>query len=216
MAVALQAKGSVPNANDIAGEMLLTQDKIGPMSNLAVCPNKWNEKKCECKVIIETPKGRRNKFDYDSEYKMFALGGLLPEGLAFPFDFGFVPSTQGDDGDPLDVMVLMDEPAHVGCLVDVRIIGVIEAEQTEGKKSTTNNRLIGVAIHSYSHENLSSLSEVNKSLLDQVDEFFISYNKSRGKKFRVTGRHGPKTRSRTTGRRNKAIPGKEEKILKRE
>ncbi|MBV9764468.1 MAG: inorganic diphosphatase [Acidobacteriaceae bacterium] len=162
------------------------------MKNLAKCPNKWNEKKCECKVIIETPKGRRNKFDYDPDYSLFALGGLLPEGLAFPFDFGFIPSTLGDDGDPLDVMVLMDEPAHVGCLLDVRLIGVIEAEQSEGKKRTENDRLIAVSIHSYSHENVSSLSEVNKSLLDQVDEFFLSYNKSRGKKFKVKGRHGPK------------------------
>ena len=75
-------------------------------------PHQWRGKKCLCKVIIETPKGRRNKFDYDPDYQLFALGGLLPEGLAFPFDFGFIPSTLGDDGDPLDVMVLMDEPAH--------------------------------------------------------------------------------------------------------
>src|SRR3984893_11401569 len=101
------------------------------MSNLAAIPNKWNHKKRECKAIIETPKGRRNKFDYDPEFEMFTLGGLLPEGLAFPYDFGFIPSTLGDDGDPLDVMVVMDEPAHVGCLLDVRLVGVIEAEQTE-------------------------------------------------------------------------------------
>ena len=81
--------------------------------NLEKSPNGWKSKKCLCKVIIETPKGRRNKFDYDPDYHLFALGGLLPEGLAFPFDFGFIPSTLGDDGDPLDVMVLMDEPAHV-------------------------------------------------------------------------------------------------------
>ena len=162
------------------------------MKNLTQCPNQWRGKKCLCKVIIETPKGRRNKFDYDPDYQLFALGGLLPEGLAFPFDFGFIPSTLGDDGDPLDVMVLMDEPAHVGCLLDVRLIGVIEAKQIEDGKETTNNRLIGVAVHSYSHENVSSLKEVNKVLLDQVEEFFISYNKSRGKQFKVTGRHGPK------------------------
>jgi inorganic pyrophosphatase len=87
------------------------------VSNLAAFANKWNLKKRECKVIIETPKGRRNKFDYDPEFQLFALGGLLPEGLAFPYDFGFIPSTLGDDGDPLDVLVLMDEAAHVGCLV---------------------------------------------------------------------------------------------------
>ena len=162
------------------------------MGNLAKCDNAWKEKKCQCKVIIETPKGRRNKFDYDPEYQLFALGGLLAEGLAFPFDFGFIPSTLGEDGDPLDVMVLMDEPAHVGCLLDVRLIGVIEAEQMQGKKKTANNRLIGAAIHSYSHENLTSIQEVNKSILDQVEEFFVSYNKSRNKEFKVIGRHGPK------------------------
>ena len=121
----------------------------------------------------------------------FTLGGLLAEGLSFPFDFGFVPSTVAEDGDPIDVMVLMDEPAHVGCVLAVRLIGVIEAQQTEDGKTTENDRLIGVAIHSYSHEHIQSIDEVNKSILKQVEEFFIFYNKSRGKKFKVTGVHGP-------------------------
>ena len=162
------------------------------MSNLAKLPHDWQPKKCCCKVIIETPKGRRNKFNYDEDYRLFSLGGLLPEGLSFPYDFGFIPSTRSDDGDPLDVMVLMDEPAHVGCLLDVRIIGVIEATQIEDGKQTINNRLVGVAYHSYSHEDLTNIDQVQTDLLDQVDEFFISYNKSRGKKFKVRGRHGPK------------------------
>jgi len=97
------------------------------MADLSAFPNRWDRKKHECCAIVETPKNRRNKFDYDPESNLFKLGGLLPEGMMFPFDFGFIPSTLGDDGDPLDVMVLMDEPAHVGCLVDVRVIGVIEA-----------------------------------------------------------------------------------------
>ena len=162
------------------------------MENLAECPNHWDPKKRQCKAIIETPKGRRNKFDYDPEYRLFALGGLLGEGLAFPFDFGFIPSTLAADGDPLDVMVLMDEPAHVGCLLDIRIIGVIEADQIQDGKRTENDRLIGVAVHSYSHENISSIKDVNSSILDQVEEFFVSYNKGRGKKFKLKGRQGPK------------------------
>src|SRR5438270_8535606 len=126
------------------------------MSDLAVIANDWKRKKRECKAIIETPKGRRNKFDYDPKTRLFKLGGLLPEGLAFPFDFGFIPSTMADDGDPLDVMILMDEPAHVGCLLDVRIIGVIEAVEIENGKRTRNDRLIAVAVHSYTHEELHS------------------------------------------------------------
>jgi inorganic pyrophosphatase len=159
--------------------------------DLSSLPHNLDKKKRECRIIIETPKGRRNKFDYDPKIEAFTLGGLLPEGLSFPFDFGFVPCTKAEDGDPLDVMVLMDEPAHVGCVLDVRLVGIIEAEQTEDGKATENDRLIAVAIHSYGHENLQSVADVAKSLLDQVCEFFVSYNKSRGKKFKVTGVHGP-------------------------
>lgn len=120
------------------------------------------------------------------------LGGLLPEGMMFPFDFGFIPCTLGEDGDPLDILVLMDAPAHVGCLIEVRIIGIIQAEQTEDGKTECNDRLLGVAIHSYDHEDLASISDVSKTLLEQLEEFFISYNKQRGKKFKVTGTGGPK------------------------
>jgi inorganic pyrophosphatase len=144
-----------------------------------------------CRAIIETPKGCRNKFDYDPDSGLFKLGGLLPEGMMFPFDFGFIPSTLADDGDPIDIMVLMDAPAHVGCLIDVRVIGLIKAEQTEGGKTKTNNRLLGVAVHSYEHEDVESIGEVSNTLLDQVEQFFVSYNKQRGKKFRITGTGGP-------------------------
>ena len=120
------------------------------------------------------------------------LGGLLPEGMMFPFDFGFIPSTLGEDGDPLDIMVLMDAPAHVGCLIDVRIIGVIMAEQIEDGKTESNDRLLGVVVHSYDHEGLKSISDVSNTLLNQVEEFFVSYNRKRGKKFKITGTGGPK------------------------
>jgi inorganic pyrophosphatase len=145
----------------------------------------------QCRVVVETPKGRRNKFDYDSALEAFTLGGLLAEGLSFPFDFGFIPSTLGEDGDPLDVMILMDEPAHVGCILQVRLIGVIEADQSDDGKTIANDRLIGVAVHSYNHENVHALSEINRSIIEQVGEFFVTYNKSRGKRFKITGVHGP-------------------------
>jgi hypothetical protein len=79
-----------------------------------------------CTVIIETPKGSRNKYAFDPEERIFALKKVLPAGMAFPYDFGFVPSTRGGDGDPLDVLVLMDEPAFPGCKITCRVIGVIE------------------------------------------------------------------------------------------
>src|SRR5713101_8293549 len=147
------------------------------MPDLTSFPNKLDPKQLHARAIIETPKNRRNKFDYDPESNLFELAGLLPEGMMFPFDFGFIPSTLGEDGDPLDIMVLMDEPAHVGCLLDVRIIGVIEAEQTENGKTQTNCRLLAAAIHSYSHEKISSIDQLNPSILDQLEAFFVSWNK---------------------------------------
>src|SRR5438876_10334707 len=99
------------------------------------------------------------------------------EGMMFPYDFGFIPSTLGEDGDPLDILVLMDAPAHVGCLIEVRVIGVIKAEQIDRGKTKSNDRLLGVAVHSYDHEDLETINDVSKTLLDQLEEFFISYNK---------------------------------------
>jgi inorganic pyrophosphatase len=143
-------------------------------------------------VIIETPKGQRNKFNYDEEYRLFRLGGLLPLGDVFPFDFGFVPSTFGEDGDPLDIMVLSEEATCVGCLLAVRPIGVIEAEQKEKGKTERNDRLIGVPVESHQHSEIRALKELTPKLLEEIEEFFVSYNKMRGKKFKVIGRRGPK------------------------
>ena len=162
------------------------------MADLIALSPQLDPHKCICRCIIETPKGSRNKFDYDPESGLFKLAGLLPEGMMFPFDFGFIPSTLGDDGDPLDILVLMDAPACAGCLIDVRIIGIIKAQQTQDGKTEANDRLLGVAIHSYQHESLESIDDVGKTLLSQLEAFFVSYNKQRGKKFRVTGTAGPK------------------------
>ena len=84
-------------------------------------------------VIIETPKGSRNKYAYNAKEHVFELKKVLPAGMAFPYDFGFVPSTKGGDGDPLDVLVLMDEPAFAGCKLTCRLVGLIEGEQS-GKR----------------------------------------------------------------------------------
>jgi inorganic pyrophosphatase len=161
------------------------------MPNLEESPNQWDREQKQCKAIIETPKGSRNKFKYNGEYETFALASILPEGLMFPYDFGFIPRTQAPDGDPLDVMILLDAPAHVGCLVEIRLIGVIEAEQQEDQKRIANHRLIAVAVNAYSRQDLHSIEEVSPAVLDQVEEFFRSYNRSRGKVFEAKGRHGP-------------------------
>src|ERR1051325_6673502 len=82
-------------------------------------------------VVIETPKGSRNKLAYEPSRRMYKLSKVLAEGMSFPYDFGFVPHTQAEDGDPLDVLVLTDAALFPGCLLDCRMIGVIELKQKE-------------------------------------------------------------------------------------
>jgi inorganic pyrophosphatase len=140
-------------------------------------------------AIIETPKGSRNKFTFDEKLGLFALKKVLPAGAVFPFDFGFVPNTEGEDGDPLDVLILMDEPAFPGCLVEARLVGVIEAEQTERDGETMrNDRLVAVAAESHTHEGIRSIHQLSDTLMEEIEHFFASYNVMAGKEFKVLGR----------------------------
>ena len=141
-------------------------------------------------VVIETPRGSQNKYTYEPRLGTFVLGGILPAGAVFPFDFGFVPSTLGGDGDPLDVLVLMDAPAFAGCVVPCRLVGVIAAEQTEGGKTERNDRLVAVAAKSITHRSLQNLSDISPDLLAQIEHFFRSYNAAKGKTFVPQGRFG--------------------------
>ncbi len=145
----------------------------------------FDEETGELNVIIDTPKDSRNKYKFDEKLQIFKLGGVLAVGLFFPFDFGYIPNTLGGDGDPLDALVLMDEPAFVGCLIPSRLIGVIEAEQT-----TRNDRLIAVSADSRVHQNIKSINDLNEILLGEIEHFFVSYNEAKGKKFKTLGHFG--------------------------
>lgn len=145
-------------------------------------------------AVIEAPKGSRNKFDFDPERGLFYLGGVLPAGAVFPYDFGFVPGTLGADGDPLDVLVLTDEGslAFAGCLVAVRLLGAIRAEQGAPEEgSERNDRLIGVAHTSRTCRDLQTLDDVPAEIVKDIEHFFFSYNAAKGVEFKALGRCGP-------------------------
>ena len=142
-------------------------------------------------VVIDTPKNSRNKFKWDPKHGLFKLAGVLPAGAVFPFDFGDVPSTKGEDGDPIDVLVLMDEPVFVGCLVPSRLIGVIEAEQTENGKTERNDRLIAVAANARDHKHVQTLDDLNANLVAEIEHFFVSYDAAKNKQFKPLARSGP-------------------------
>jgi inorganic pyrophosphatase len=146
----------------------------------------------ELRVVIETPRGSRSKYSYDPDCDCMQLSTVLPEGLVFPYDFGFIPSTLGDDGDPLDILVLMEASVIPGCVVRARLIGAIEAEQKEnGHGWTRNDRLIAVATHAQTHEKARTLSDLRPHLVDEIREFFVTYNKLRDRKFRVKHEASP-------------------------
>ena len=156
----------------------------------------FDRKSGNLNVVIDTPKGSRNKYAFDFDRRGYLLKTVLPKGLKFPFDFGSIPGTVAADGDPLDALVFMDEPAFTGCLVEARLIGVIEAEQTKDGKKERNDRLIAVAERSATHGKIESLRDLDRTLVKEIEHFFVFYNRERGKKFKPLGRFGPKRATR--------------------
>jgi inorganic pyrophosphatase len=154
-------------------------------------PHDLDAKQLTCRAVIETPKGSRSKFDYDLDSGLFLLVGLVPAGMAFPLSFGFIPSTRAQDGDPLDVMVLHDETIPVGSLVSVRLLGVIEGDQTEDGDTVRNDRLVAVTTCSHEYEQIEHVEELGSKFLDHVTQFWVNYNALKGKRFEVRGVHGP-------------------------
>ncbi|HXS36646.1 MAG TPA: inorganic diphosphatase [Flavipsychrobacter sp.] len=143
-------------------------------------------------VIIETPKGSQNKYDYVPEAILFKLKKTLPMGSVFPFDFGFIPNTKAEDSDPVDVLVIMDEHAYPGCLIECRVIGAIEAEQTEknGKKNR-NDRIVAVSNVSMLYSDVKHIDDLNKKMISEIEQFFINYNEQEGRKFKILSWVGP-------------------------
>jgi inorganic pyrophosphatase len=154
-------------------------------------PQEESEDDIIINAIIETPQGSRNKYKYDEEMGQFKLSKVLPAGFEFPFSFGFVPQTLAEDGDPLDVLLLADEPVPVGCVVPARLIGVMEAEKVQKDEKTRNDRLIAVASESNDHGDLRSFKKINPHLMREMEYFFVSYHRQRGNEFRILNCLGP-------------------------
>jgi len=140
-------------------------------------------------VVIDTPRGSRNKYKFDKKLGGFRLAGVLAAGFSFPYDFGSIPGTKGGDGDAMDVLVLMDEPVFVGCHVKCRLIGGIRAEQTEEDgRVERNDRLLAVPLKSIEYSPVESIDDLTDELLSQIEHFFVSYNEPKGRKFEPQGR----------------------------
>lgn len=143
-------------------------------------------------MVIETPKGSRNKFSFNPKQRVFELKKVLPSGMTFPYDFGFVPRTMAEDGDPVDVLVLMDEPAFPGCVLSCRPIGVIEGEQGDKEdKKERNDRIVAIEKDAHSWEDVKTVSDLGKQFAKELEEFFVNYHSLTGKQYRILGLKGP-------------------------
>lgn len=144
-------------------------------------------------VVIETPRGSRNKYTFDPQRRVIVLKKILPAGMSFPYDFGFVPSTRAGDGDPIDVLVLMDEPAFPGCVLDVRVLGVITGEDGLPDGGTQrNDRVLAVAALSQTFADLRGVGDLPAQTLEHLQQFFVTYPRLLGgKTYRLLGTEGP-------------------------
>ena len=149
-----------------------------------------DNKQGKLQVVVETPKGCRNKFAFDPEQRVFTLRKVLPAGMAFPYDFGFLPRTIAGDGDPIDVLLLMDEPAFPGVVVCSRLIGVIEGVQIEGKKKNRNDRLLAVAEANHTYAHVKRPKDLGSHFLKELEEFFVNYHRLEGKEYKLLGCKG--------------------------
>ena len=140
-------------------------------------------------VIIETPRGKGLKYDFDPATGYFILKKVMPAGLVFPFDFGFIPNTIGGDGDPLDVVVISELESFPGCAIECRIIGAIKANQKERDgEMMRNDRYLAIPVVSQLYADVDSLSKFPKEIIDQLESFFKNYNEQAGKEFHVLER----------------------------
>jgi inorganic pyrophosphatase len=155
------------------------------------------------RVIVDTPGGSRNKYKLDEATGLFRIARVLPQGMSFPHDFGSVPGTCAEDGDPLDALVLGTAPTFAGCLVHVELVGILRAYQLEGGKRIQNDRLIAVAITPVNKPSIRDIRDLSEQHLHDLEAFFVSYNRAQGRTFKITGRGGASVARATLARAEK-------------
>src|SRR6516164_3581604 len=146
----------------------------------------------DVRVVIETPRGSRAKFRYDPELQIFTLSKSLLVGLTYPHDWGFVPSTKAEDGDPIDIMVIHDAATSPGLVLTCRVIGVLQIEQQSKNNAERNDRLFAVPRRSHSERGLRDVRDLSKPILEELEKFFVATDELEDKELKIIGWKGPK------------------------
>jgi inorganic pyrophosphatase len=134
-------------------------------------------------VMIEIPKGSRNKYEYDKEKKRLKFDRMLFSAVHYPSDYGFIPDTMAQDGDPLDALVLVWEPTFPGCFIDAKPIGLFKMWDEKGP----DEKILCVPIFDPSWNHLKRLADVPPHLLKEIEHFFAVYKDLEEKKTGVEG-----------------------------
>lgn len=161
------------------------------MSDLQKLPVR--NKKGDVHVVVETPRGSAAKLEFDPELQAFTLSKSLILGLSYPYDWGFVPSTEGEDGDPIDVLVLHDAATSPGLVLKCKIIGVLEVIQKDGKRKIRNDRVIAVPRNSHREKSEDDARDLSKQIRQEIEKFFVATDELEAKELQFLGWKGPKT-----------------------
>nr|QIO36587.1 inorganic diphosphatase [Bradyrhizobium sp. 1(2017)] len=146
-------------------------------------------------AVVETPRGSSCKLEFDPKLGAFALAKPLIAGLTYPYDWGFIPSTKAEDGDPLDVLILHDAQTYPGVVLRCRPIGILEVEQKKKGKSERNDRIFAVPDRSPLETDLKDIRNLPSHARDDLEQFFRATNALENKDLKFLGWHGP---NRTT------------------
>ena len=134
-------------------------------------------------VLIEIPAGSKNKYEFDKDMQAFALDRVLFASVQYPFDYGFIPNTLADDGDPLDGMVIMDQPTFPGCVIAARPIGMLE--MIDG--GDRDEKLLCVPAEDPRYTDVKSLGDIAPHRLEEIAEFFRTYKNLEKKVTEIQG-----------------------------
>ncbi|EKF85987.1 inorganic diphosphatase [Methanobacterium formicicum] len=134
-------------------------------------------------AVIEIPKGSRNKYEYDKDKEAFALDRVLYSPIHYPAEYGIIPKTLWDDGDPMDILVVMEQPTFPGCVIETRIIGVMK--MIDGGES--DDKILGVPVNDPKFKDVQDISDMPKPFLDEISHFFTEYKRLEKKTTEVLG-----------------------------
>jgi len=161
------------------------------VSNLIKLPIDGDEKH-SIRCIVETPQGSRAKIKYDPASRLFALSKELILGLSYPYDWGFIPSTLGEDGDPTDVMLLHDVATYPGMVICAFIVGVLNVSDLKDGKRTLNPRIFAVPIGANREHEIEDVRQLSKRTRKELEKFFKHTAALESKEVDIEGWDGPK------------------------